>query len=54
MEVREKSLNDKVFNLSKGVQKKLYWFNMVMNVIMRILFINLLVFLARENKRIYL
>jgi hypothetical protein len=45
-EVKEKSLNDKVFTLSRGVQRRLYWFNMVMNVLMRLCFVNLLVFLA--------
>ena len=44
-EVVEKSLNDKVFNLLSGVQFKLYWFNLAMNVFMRVFFINLLVFL---------
>jgi hypothetical protein len=53
-ETKEKTLNDSVFNLEKSVQKKLYYFNKFMNVIMRCLFINLLVFLAIESKWIYL
>lgn len=53
-ESKEKTLNDKVFNLNKKIQAKLYWFNMIMNFIMRAAFINLLVFLALEEKRIYL
>ena len=42
------------FNLKPKVQKKLYIFNYLMNLIMRCLFINLLVFLGIENQREYL
>jgi hypothetical protein len=50
----EKTLNDKVFNLKAPIQKALYWFNMFMNILMRVLFILLLVYLGLKNKWIYL
>ena len=50
----EKTLNDKVFNLKPSVQRKLYLFNFVMNVVARLILIYLLVFLASERKLKYL
>ena len=43
-----------VFNLRPSVQGKLYIFNYIMNILMRLMFIGLLVFLGSENKMKYL
>lgn len=43
-----------MFNLKSSVQRKLYAFNFVANLVMRLLFINLLIFLGLEGKMDYL
>jgi hypothetical protein len=53
-ERKEITLNDRVFNLKDTVQSKLYIFNYIMNIVVRVMFINLLVFLGIESKWKYL